>query len=113
MRDLVAPHLALAAHLARLVDAAPDLERLAAVELSIVCVRYVPGRLRGDDRALDALKKGLMEDVQASDRAFLTQATPGGRFARRACVLHYATTESDLAALIDVVRETGVRLAAA
>ena len=40
-------------------------------------------------------------------------STGRGRFALRACVLHYATTESDLAALIDVVRETGVRLAAA
>ena len=113
VRDLVARHLALAAHLARLVDAAPDLERLAAVELSIVCFRYAPGRLRGDHRALDALNKRVMEDVQASGRAFLTQATLGGHFALRACVLHYATTESDLAALVDVVRETGARLAAA
>jgi len=104
VRDLVARHLALAA---------PDLERLAAVELSIVCFRYAPGRLRGDHRALDALNKRVMEDVQASGRAFLTQATLGGHFALRACVLHYATTESDLAALVDVVRETGARLAAA
>src|SRR5438552_2294565 len=52
VRDLVARHLALAAHLARLVDAAPDLERLAALELPIVCFRYAPGRLRGDHRAL-------------------------------------------------------------
>ena len=111
VRDTVARHLALAAHLARLVDTAPDLERLAAVELSIVCFRYVPGHLRGDESALDALNKRLMEEVQASGRAFLTQATLGGRFALRACVLHYATTEADLAALVDVVRETGARLA--
>jgi aromatic-L-amino-acid decarboxylase len=50
--------------------------------------------------------------VQASGAAFLTQTTLGGRFALRACILHYATTESDLAALVDAVRETGVRLAA-
>jgi len=31
---------------------------------------------------------------------------------QRACVLHYATTESDLAALVEIVRETGARLAA-
>src|SRR4030095_2659214 len=40
VRDLIARHLALARPLASLVDAAPDLERLAAVELSIVCFRY-------------------------------------------------------------------------
>ena len=112
VRDLVARHLALAQHLAELIDAAPDLERLAEVELSIVCFRYAPARLRGDDRALDLLNKRVMEEVQASGAAFLTQTTLGERFALRACILHYATTESDLAALVDAVPATGDRLAA-
>jgi len=111
VRDLIARHLMLARYLAELVDAAPDLERLAAVELSIVCFRYAPARLRGDAGALDALNERLMQDVQASGEAFLTQTTLRGRFALRACVLHYATTEADVAALVDVVRETGARLA--
>ena len=112
VRELVAQHLSLARHLAELVDAAPDLERLSHVELSIVCFRYVPPTLKGaDGPALDALNKRVMEDVQASGAAFLTQTTLDGRFVLRACVLHYATTESDLAALIDMVRSTGARLA--
>jgi glutamate/tyrosine decarboxylase-like PLP-dependent enzyme len=36
----------------------------------------------------------------------------GGRSALRACVLHYATTEADLAELVDAVQEAGRRLAA-
>jgi glutamate/tyrosine decarboxylase-like PLP-dependent enzyme len=112
VRDMVARHLALARHLAGLVDAAPDLERLGDVELSIVCFRYVPAALTGDDRALDALNKRLMEEAQASGAAFLTQTTLRGRFALRACILHYATAESDLAALIETVRTLGARLAA-
>jgi aromatic-L-amino-acid decarboxylase len=112
VRDLVARHLTLAQRLAGLIDAAPDLERLAEVELSIVCFRYAPAHLGGNDRALDALNKRVMEEVQASGAAFLTQTTLGERFALRACVLHYATTESDLAALVDAVRATGARLAA-
>ena len=112
VRDMVARHLALARHLAGLVDAAPDLERLGDVELSIVCFRYVPAALTGDDRALDALNKRVMEEAQASGVAFLTQTTLRGRFALRACILHYATTESDLAALIETVRTLGARLAA-
>src|SRR5437867_6606345 len=111
VRDLIARHLALARHLAELVDAAPDLERLAAVELSIVCFRYAPARLRGDAGALDTLNERLMQEVQASGEAFLTQTTLRGRFALRACVLHFATTQADIAALVDVVRETGARLA--
>src|SRR5262245_7657897 len=112
VRDLVGRHLALARHLAALIDAAPDLERLADVELSIVCFRYAPARLHGHDRALDLLNKRVMEDVQASGAAFLTQTTLGGRFALRACVLHYATAEADVAALVDAVREAGARLTA-
>ena len=111
VRDMVARHLALARHLAGLVDAAPDLERLGHVELSIVCFRYAPAGLRGDERALDALNKRVMEEIQASGAAFLTQTTLGGRFALRACILHYATTESDLAALVEAVRTLGARLA--
>jgi hypothetical protein len=36
-----------------------------------------------------------------------------GRFSLRACILHYATTEADVLALLEVVRRTGARLAAA
>jgi len=110
-RGLVERHIALAQHLAGLVDAAPDLERLAPVELSVVCFRHAPAHLRGDDDGLNALNKRVMEEVQASGAAFLTQTTLRGRFALRACILHYDTTEADVAALVDVVRETGARLA--
>ena len=108
--ELVGRHAALAERLAGLVDAAPDLERLAPVELSIVCFRYAPVRLRGADERLDALNKRVMEEIQAGGAAFLTQTTLAGRFALRACVLHYATTEADVAALVDAVTGTGARL---
>jgi glutamate/tyrosine decarboxylase-like PLP-dependent enzyme len=111
VRDLVGRHIALAEHLAALVDQAPDLELLAPPGLSIVCFRYAPAHLRGDDKKLDALNQRVMEEVQASGDAFLTQTTLRGRFALRACILHYATTETDLGALVDVVRAFGQRLA--
>jgi aromatic-L-amino-acid/L-tryptophan decarboxylase len=107
----LAHHLALARTLADLVDAAPDLERLAPVELSIVCFRYVPSGARMDAAAVDLLNKRIMETVQAEGRAFLTNTTLAGRFALRACVLHYGTTESDLEALVSIVRDVGARLA--
>jgi glutamate/tyrosine decarboxylase-like PLP-dependent enzyme len=44
---LVRRHVALAHRLAAAVDAAPDLERVAPVELSVVCFRYAAGMGRG------------------------------------------------------------------
>ena len=108
---LVARHVALARRLAAAVDQAPDLERLAGVELSVVCFRYRPTRWTGDDARLDALNKALAERVQAEGRVFLTGTTLRTRFALRACVLHYGTTEADVDCLVDTVRETGARLA--
>ena len=107
---LVERHIALAERLASLVDAAPDLERLAPVDLSIVCFRYAPPALRGDAARLDALNKRLMEQVQADGAAFVTNTMIAGRFALRACILHYATTDQDVAALVEIIRRTGAAL---
>jgi glutamate/tyrosine decarboxylase-like PLP-dependent enzyme len=104
---LVEQHMALARDLGALIDASPDLERLAPVTLSIVAFRYDPPALRGDDDKLDALNKRVMEQIQSEGAAFLTNTTVRGRFALRACVLHYATRESDIAALVELVRRTG------
>jgi glutamate/tyrosine decarboxylase-like PLP-dependent enzyme len=106
----VARHNALARNLAALIDAAPDLERLAPVELSIVCFRYVPPGLEGDDARLSDLNKRIMEELQAGGEAFVSGTVLNGAFALRACILHYATTDSDLVALIAAVQRTGIRL---
>ncbi|HLW48536.1 MAG TPA: pyridoxal-dependent decarboxylase [bacterium] len=108
----VARHNALARRLAALVDESSDLERMAPVTLSTVCFRYMPAGWSRDDPRLDTLNTAIMQQVQAGGEAFLTNAVLGGRQALRACILHYATTDSSLTALLDVVRGTGKRLAA-
>ncbi len=110
--SLISRHNVLAQTLARLVDAAPDLERLAPVELSIVCFRYRPTEVVLGDDALDALNKAIMEEIQAGGEAFVTQAIIAGRFSLRANIIHHGTTEEDIAMLIKTVRRTGQRLAA-
>jgi glutamate/tyrosine decarboxylase-like PLP-dependent enzyme len=110
LATLVSRHIVLARHLASLIDAARDLERLAPVELSVVCFRYVPEELRGDEERLNALNKRVMEKVQAGGEAFLSGTMLRGRFALRACVLNYGTTEEDVRDLVDVIRRAGVEL---
>ena len=104
-------NIAMARSLAALVDQAEDLERLAPVPLSIVCFRYLPGGDRGPER-LDAINKEIMERVQSGGAAFLSSTSIRGCFALRACVLHFATGEEDVRALLDEVRRAGALAAA-
>jgi glutamate/tyrosine decarboxylase-like PLP-dependent enzyme len=108
---LVHRHVSLARRLAAAVDRTTDLARVAPVELSVVCFRYQPRGWTEGDHRLDALNKALVERIQADARVFLTGTTLRERFALRACVLHYGTTEADVDCLVDAVRETGARLA--
>jgi hypothetical protein len=60
----------------------------------------------------NAFNTRIMETVQASGRAFLTQAVLGGTFWLRANVLHFGTTEADLDALLATVRVVAEGIAA-
>jgi len=108
LAGLVTRHRRLARHLAGLVDAAPDLERLAPVELSVVCFRYRPPGWAGENAAaLDELNRAILGEVQLSGLAFPSGTELRGQFALRACVLHHATTEDDLARLVTAVQSAG------
>jgi aromatic-L-amino-acid decarboxylase len=109
VRDLIVHSVELARYLASVVERADDLELMAGVELSIVCFRYVPGGPRPSDEALDALNREIEHLLQSDGRTFLTSTVLDGRFVLRACVLHYGSTERDVDALINVVREIGER----
>ncbi len=103
--------IALARHLARRVEDSPDLELAAPQSLSIVCFRYAPAHLHGDEERLNALNRRLLERVQLSGRAFLAGTTLGARFVLRACIVNYRATRADIDHLIEAVLETGRELA--
>jgi glutamate/tyrosine decarboxylase-like PLP-dependent enzyme len=104
-------HVALARRLGSRIEDADDLERLAQGPLSIVCFRYAPAALRGQEERLDALNKAVMERVQAGGEAFLSGTSIHGRFALRACVLHDRTSEADVDALVEITRRAGAECA--
>jgi glutamate/tyrosine decarboxylase-like PLP-dependent enzyme len=101
--------LALAEHLARLVDVSPDLQRLAA-GMSIVCFSYVPPQWSADAERLEALNKTLLETLQRNGQTFLSSTTVDGTFALRACIINPRTTAEDLAYLVALVRDLGRQL---
>ena len=111
-RRLIENDLALAAHLARLVEDADDFECLDPRGLSIVCFRYAPATLRGDETALDALNRRVLSEMQLGGEAFVSSTVIRGQFWLRACIVNHRATEQDIAAMINVIRRIATQDAA-
>jgi glutamate/tyrosine decarboxylase-like PLP-dependent enzyme len=111
-RAIVEHDLDLAHALAERVDAAPDLERLADVPLSIVCFRYRPPGL-DDEAALDRLNTRLGEAVIEDGRVYFGTTRHAGRVAFRPAFVSWRTRVEDIELLVRVVRELGARVSAA
>jgi glutamate/tyrosine decarboxylase-like PLP-dependent enzyme len=89
----------------QLVHADEDFEMLAPVELSIFCFRYAPKDFTGD---LDYLNERAMIELQRRGSSYVSNASVGGRFALRGCVLNFRTEESDMLRLLDDVRDAAL-----
>jgi len=107
-RESIRTDLALARRLASAVDARPELERLAPVELSAVCFRHRADGRRSDAE-LDRWNQELLLRVVRRGRVFLSNATLGGRFALRACLLNHRSTEADVDAVVSEVLAAAAR----
>jgi glutamate/tyrosine decarboxylase-like PLP-dependent enzyme len=106
-RAMVERHLDLARHLARRVDEAPDLERLADVRLCLVCFRARPPGVAEED--LDKLNRRIGADLLTDGRVFAGTTVYDGRVALRPAIVNWRTTESDIDLFVDVVRELAAR----
>ena len=98
-------NLACARYLESIVRASDDFEMIAPVDLSIFCFRHVPAELRRESpEAIDAFNERLLIALQRDGSSYLSNATLGGRFALRGCVLNYRTTLRDMEILLDDLR---------
>jgi aromatic-L-amino-acid/L-tryptophan decarboxylase len=99
----IAEDIRLAAHLADLVALAEDFELLAGPGLSVCCFRHAPTHV--DDPALDAHNERILHALQRDGRVYLSSATIDGRFALRACITNFRTTQADVERVLTVIRE--------
>jgi len=90
----------LAQYLKRRIEAMPELELLAPVQLNIVCFGYRGGGAAG----LDA---EIVADLHESGIVAPSTTMLGGRVAIRAAIVNHRTEESDLDALVETVLATG------
>ena len=97
-----------AAHLAELVERAPDMELLAPAPLNIVCFRYRPDRV--DEAELDELNLAIEERVLTDGRIYVGTTRWAGKVAFRPAFVNWRTTAEDAALVVEVVRELGTTI---
>ena len=109
---LIADDIRLSERLHENVQRESELESFTH-ELSIVTFRYVPADLRSQTSSsevgeyLDALNRELLERIQASGEAFVSNAIVGSRYALRACIVNMNTRASDVDMLPGIIVRLG------
>jgi glutamate/tyrosine decarboxylase-like PLP-dependent enzyme len=115
-RSLIARSCRLAELAQGLLEQSPVFEILSPRQLSIVCFRYVPRRLRPDHEQhqplLDRLNLALIERLRLSGRAFLSSTRLHGRVAVRLCFVNWRTTSADVEEVVRLLVEMGEKLSA-
>jgi len=79
--------------------------------LSITTFSYVPSHIQGNEEDhmdyLNELNKKILQDVQKSGEAFISNAMVNERYFLRACLVNFRTREKDLDILLDLVEKYG------
>jgi aromatic-L-amino-acid decarboxylase len=96
--------LRLAQLLKQWIDADPDFELAAPVELSLVCFRH---------RAGDEFNRMLLADINASGKALLSHTVLNGRYVLRFAIGNMQTREGDVRETWASIQKIAARLASA
>jgi aromatic-L-amino-acid/L-tryptophan decarboxylase len=107
---MVKQNVAQAGYLAGLVDAAPELERLAPTPLNIVCFRYKFDGM--GEEALNDLNKELLIRLQESGSAAPSYTTLNGKYAIRTAISNQRSQREDFDLLVREVIRLGNEMAA-
>jgi hypothetical protein len=109
---MIADDIALSERLFAAAAAHPELEACTQA-LSIATFRYVPPDLRGKagepaaEAYLNTLNEALLERIQNSGEAFVSNAVVHRRYLLRACIVNFHTSEADVDSLPDLVARLG------
>lgn len=105
-RQLISRDIDLARKLQDKIRARSDFELVATGPLSVTCFLYTPP----GNADVETLNRKLIPLVQSEGQVFLTGTELEGRFALRACIVNFRTSEADLDLLLDVIADAGKRV---
>jgi aromatic-L-amino-acid/L-tryptophan decarboxylase len=89
----------------RIVRESPDMEVLSPAQFGIVCFRVHPVGL-DDPEALNGLNERVNAQVNRSGFVLMSSTRLRGALSLRLCIPGHRTTEEDVRAVIELVRET-------
>ena len=108
----ISANLAQAKYLAELVDASPELSRVAPVTLQIVCFRYVPPNTALSLEALASLNDEIVLELQEQGIAAPSTTKIQGHTAIRVNLTNHRTRTEDIRLLVDATVRIGRELSA-
>lgn len=101
-REAIRENLRHAQQLSERVAAAERLELVAPSELNAVCFRY-RGNGQLAEAELNRLNALILKRVTERGRVYLSNASLGGKFCLRACLVNHRTKDSDIDSVVDEV----------
>ena len=115
--QMIGDDISLSERLRDNVTREPELEAITQ-DLSITTFRYIPVDMRSaraagiasndsDEQYLNKLNEALLERIQNSGEAFVSNAVIRGKYVLRACIVNFRTRASDVDALPGIVIRLG------
>lgn len=98
-RESIRKDLAQARRLAEAIQREPQLELIAAGELSAVCFRF-RGAGAKSENDLNDFNQRLLARIVRRGKVYLSNADIAGRFCLRACIVNHRTTDADVDAVV-------------
>lgn len=100
LQAILREHIRLAQLFKSWVEEHPKFELMAPVPFSLVCFRLNDGR---EEKALDALNKKLLENINATGKVFLTHTTLRGKYVLRLAIGQRTTQERHVREAWDLI----------
>jgi glutamate/tyrosine decarboxylase-like PLP-dependent enzyme len=109
-RKMISDDILLSRELFDLVSQSPELQAVTQ-SLSITTFRFAPKDLQNGssdaEQYLDKLNRTILERLDLSGEAFVSNAVVDGKYLLRACIVNFRTTRADIAALPEIVTRYG------
>ncbi len=106
-RDAVANGIRLALRAEEYVEASSILEAVSPASLGVVCFRVNPQDAGMDEETRDEINRKVLARMFWDDRAFLSSASPHGKFSLRLCIINHNTAWSDVEETLRAVERFG------